>query len=61
MEFQLRIDENSKTPQQITQRERTYEAARALTRAGFDVEVREFFTGSAKKADAAAVVIKQGD
>ena len=56
--FPVRIDESDKTPEQINQRERTYEAAKALRSFGIECEVREFFTGRRKTADAAAIVLK---
>lgn len=59
-EFQIRVDEESKTPEQIAQRDLTYAAARALRLIGYKVEVREFFTGTSKRADAAAIFIELG-
>ena len=58
MEAYVRIDEHNKTPQQVAQRDATYEAAKVLRKAGYDVEVREWFTGKSKNADAAGIVIK---
>jgi hypothetical protein len=60
-QFYVRIDEHHKTPQQIAQREATYEAAKVLRRDGYDVEVVEHFTGSSKRADAASIHIKLRD
>lgn len=57
MEVQIRVDEHKKTPQQIAQREATYEAAKVLRRAGFKVDVREWFTGKSTDADAASIVL----
>lgn len=58
MHFYVRVDESDKTPEQIVQREETYKAAKVLHKAGFDVEVREWFTGKSKIADAASIVIR---
>lgn len=58
MNFNVRIDEHSKTDQQLAQRAATYEAARILRQNGIECEVREFFTGSAKEADAAGIFLK---
>ncbi len=57
-EFYVRLDERSKTPQQIAQRDATYELAKRLRGEGIDCEVREWFTGSSKTADAASLVLK---
>ena len=57
MEVQIRVDEHNKTPQQIAQREATYQAATYLRRAGYKVEVREWFTGKGTDADAAGIVL----
>lgn len=61
MRFHLRLDEEQKTPEQIAQREETYRAAAFLRKAGFDCEVTEMFTGSSKKANAAAIHLKLAD
>lgn len=53
----IRLDEANKTAAQIAQRERTYEAAKALRSSGFVCEVHELFTGSSKTADAACIVL----
>ena len=58
MEFYVRLDEESKSTQQVTQREETYEAAKALRKLGYDVSVREHFTGKEIQCDAASIVIK---
>jgi predicted DNA-binding helix-hairpin-helix protein len=57
MSFYVRLDEEDKTPEQLMQRERTYQAAKLLRAAGFDCQVIEYFTGKDPKANAAAIVI----
>ncbi len=57
----VRLDEADKTPAQIDQRERTYEAARFLRSAGIACEVREFFTGSSKTCDAAGIFLSMNN
>jgi hypothetical protein len=57
--FYVRIDEDGKTPQQLMQRRRTYEAADTLKTLGFDCEVIEYFTGGSKTANAAGIILKQ--
>lgn len=57
----MRIDEAEKTNAQIDQRTATYHAADVLRKAGIPCEVREFFTGKSKTADAAAIVLPLGD
>lgn len=59
MQFQVRIDEHEKTDAQIAQREATYAAARILKQHGIRCEVREFFTGLSKTADAAAIILER--
>jgi hypothetical protein len=58
MKFTIRVDEHRKTDPQLAQRAATYEAARILRQHGIECEVREFFTGSAKDADAAGIFLK---
>ena len=58
MEFYVRIDEEDKTPEQLIQRDRTYEAAKILRSAGFKCRVNEYFTGKNPKADAAGITIE---
>ena len=58
MAFYVRIDEEDKTPEQLAQRERTYEAAKLLNAAGFKCHVTEFFTGKNSKANAAGITIE---
>lgn len=57
MNIPIRLDEADKTEAQISQRERTYAAAKALRSFGIRCEVREFFTGSSKTADAAGIFL----
>ncbi len=54
----LRLDEADKTPEQLAQRERTYQAAKVLRAAGFACDVREFYTGKCAGADAAGIFLK---
>lgn len=61
MTFFVRLDEHDKTAAQVEQRERTYAAAAALKSQGIDCEVREFFTGDSKTADAAGIFLKLGN
>lgn len=56
--FYVRLGEANKTPAQIEQREKTYEAAKSLRALGYEVEVLEWFTGDAAKADAAGIILK---
>ena len=58
MKFYVRLEEAQKTVQPLVQRDTTYEAAAVLRRAGYDVEVREWFTGDSKMADAESIVVK---
>lgn len=58
MNIQIRLDEQSKTPRQLVQRDLTYEAAKVLRQAGFECEVLEYFTGNAPDADAAGIRVK---
>ena len=58
MKFPIRLDEATKTPAQIAQRESTYEAAAVLRNAGFACEVVEYFTGTDGNADAAGIRIQ---
>lgn len=60
MSFYVRFDEDQKSPEQRYQRERTYEAAKALRQLGFDCSVQEFFTGDNKLSDTAAIIIRLG-
>ena len=57
-EFYVRFDEEDKTPMQVIQRERTYEAAKLLRAAGFKCQVNEYFTGKNPRADAAGITIE---
>lgn len=58
--FYVRVDEPDKTAEQLEQRERTYAAAKVLCDLGYEVEVREWFTGKSQTADAASIVLKLG-
>lgn len=58
MRVYLRLGEEYKTEQQLSQREETYEAAKALRKMGYDVEVKEHFTGREIHCDAASIIIK---
>jgi len=55
--FNVRIDEQDKSPAQLMQRERTYEAAKLLVMAGFPCKVVEYFTGDDQRADAAGIIL----
>lgn len=57
--FYVRIDEEDKTLEQITQRERTYQAADVLRASGFPCRVIEYFTGDDKEANAAGIIIER--
>jgi hypothetical protein len=56
--FYVRLDEKDKTPEQLMQRDRTYEAAKILRSAGFKCRVNEYFTGNNPKADAAGITVE---
>lgn len=56
--YPLRLDEADKTPEQIAQREATYQACKILKAAGINAEVREFWTGKYTDADAAGIFIR---
>jgi hypothetical protein len=57
-EFYVRIDEENKTPQQIEQRDRTYDAAKILRAAGIQCKVHECFTGKSVRANAAYITLE---
>ena len=58
MKFHLRLDEEQKTPEQIAQREATYQAAKILNAAGYKCEVNEYYTGKSKTANAASIILE---
>lgn len=59
MKFYVRLDEANKTPEQLAQRERTYQAAKVLEAAGFHCHVQEHFTGDDMKATAASIILEK--
>ena len=54
----LRLDEEDKSPAQLQQRDKTYEAAKKLRDLGYDVKVLEWWTGKNSECYPAGIVLK---
>jgi hypothetical protein len=61
MRIPIRLSEPNQSPEQLAQRDKTYEAAELLLRAGFRCHVTEFFVNKGTRQDSACIILDLGE